>query len=119
MADLLAKSSAWLEGMRTTHLSRTITYRRGVLSLTVAASVGRTVFELDDGNGAVIRTESRDYLILTGSLILGGVQVLPERGDLIDDGAIQCEVMVPGAEDCWRYSDPHRQSLRVHTKALN
>jgi hypothetical protein len=114
MADLLERASAWLEEQRTRHLTRTVTYRRGAASIPVAATVGKTVFELDDGAGAVLRTESRDYLILAADLSLG----LPQSGDRIVDQGWVYEVASFGQEPAWRYSDPYRQTLRIHTKQI-
>ena len=118
--DLLDQASAWLDGKRKAHLSRPVTYQRGVESVAVQATVGRTVFELADAYGVVERTESRDFLVLAADLVLGGAAVLPERGDRIreTDGAkvYVYEVMAPGKEPHWRWSDDYRRTLRIHTK---
>ena len=120
MADLLEWGSAWLDGQRKTHLSRPVTYQRGAESVEVQARVGRTVFEAADAYGVVERTESRDFLVLATDLVLGGAAVLPERGDRIreTDGAnvYVYEVMAPGKEPHWRWSDDYRRTLRIHTK---
>ncbi len=124
MPDLLNTASAWLEAKRTAHLSRTVEYRRGVDAVEVAATVGRTVFEQVDneGVGIVHRIESRDFLILRTALVLADVEVLPKAGDRIrdpDGDDIQIyEVMAPGGEPPFRFSDPYRRTLRVHTKHI-
>jgi hypothetical protein len=119
MADLLAQASAWLETQRTQHCASVIAYQRGSESIQLSASVGRTVFETHDEAGSVLRTESRDYLILAGDLTLG----LPKPGDRIREAQGQqvlvYEVTQFGSEPCWRYSDPYRQTLRVHTKLVD
>jgi hypothetical protein len=117
MADLLGRASDWLESQRTRFATRLVIYQRGDQQADVAATVGKTVFDLDDGAGAVvIREESRDYLILTADLPFG----LPERGDRIGEAqggqTFIYEVVGPGHEPCWRYSDPNRKTVRVHTK---
>ncbi|HUU35281.1 MAG TPA: hypothetical protein VMW48_14550 [Vicinamibacterales bacterium] len=118
--DLLDQASAWLDGKRKAHLSRPVTYQRGAESVEVQARVGRTVFEAADAYGVVERTESRDFLVLAADLVLGGAAVLPERGDRIreTDGAkvYVYEVMAPGKEPHWRWSDDYRRTLRIHTK---
>lgn len=118
MADLLGRASDWLEYQRTRHVTRLVTYQRGSELLTLAATIGKTVFDLDDGSGAVVREESRDYLILAADLTLG----LPERGDRISEQqngqTFVYEVVGPGHEPCWRYSDPNRRTVRVHTKQI-
>lgn len=123
MAGLLEQASAWLEGQRTKHLTRSVTYRRGAQSVEdLPATIGKTTFELDDGDGAVIRSESRDYLVLAADLVLGGAQILPQRGDSIVEtlGGKQLvyEVLAPGNEPIWRWSDPYHQTLRIHTKQV-
>jgi len=120
MADLLEWGSAWLDGQRKAHLSRPVVYERGAESVQVQATIGRTVFEAADAYGVVERTESRDFLILAADLVLGSQEVLPERGDRIREAQGQktyvYEVLAPGKEPPWRWSDDYRQTLRIHTK---
>jgi len=120
VADLLQKGSDWLEGMRTAHASRPVVYVRGTDSVEVSATVGKTVFRLDKGYGVIERVEARDYLILAADIVLGGAAALPKAGDRIREvegnKAFVYEVMAPGNESCWRYSDPYRRTLRIHTK---
>lgn len=123
MTDLLSKGSAWLDDQRTKHATKTVTYARGASSVDVSATVGRTVFQIDNGHAVLERTEARDYLILTADLVLDGSPALPERGDRIresEGGAtFVYEVMAPGKEPHWRYSDPYRKTLRIHTKQVD
>jgi hypothetical protein len=109
--------------MRQAHLSRPVRYRRGEDSIEVAATVGKTVFEIDDGYGAIERFESRDFLIAAADLALSGEYFEPQAGDIIAETVGQqtlvYEVLAPGKEPCWRYSDPYRRTLRVHTKQVH
>jgi hypothetical protein len=121
VADLMEKASALVDRVRKAHLAHTVTYQRGEQSVDVAATIGRTDFEGVDAYGAVERTESRDFLILAADLVLGAV-VLPEPGDRISevqDGTTYVyEVMAPVRQPCWRWSDPYRRTLRIHTKEV-
>ena len=49
--------------------------------------------------------------------------VLDERGDRIEETEsgkkFTYEVMPLGTEPHWRYSDPHRKTLRIHTKHIS
>jgi hypothetical protein len=123
MTDLLQKSSQWLEQKRTQHASRTVAYARGALTAQLPATIGKTVFEVDDGYGVLVSHESRDFLVLATDLILDGQTVLPQRGDRIKEtqGTVVFiyEVTTPGKEPVWRYSDPYRQTLRIHTKQID
>jgi len=123
VADLLERASAWLEDQRVKHLTRMVAYQRGVESLDVLATIGQTVFQIDDGAGALLRVESRDYLITAADLVLGGSQSLPQRGDRIRETqgsqVFVYEVMGPGDEPPWRWSDAYRRTLRIHTKQVD
>lgn len=120
MTDLLEKGSTWLEDQRTRHLTRLVTYQRSANSVQIKATVGRTVFEQADDFGVIQKTESRDFLVLAMDLVLNGERMLPKAGDRIrevqGDQAFVYEVMAPGTEPPFRYSDAYRQTLRIHTK---
>ena len=119
MTDLLETSSAWLDDQRKRFLSRTVTYSRGETSAEVLVTVGRTIFDVTDASGFVQQCQSRDFLVAVEDLAAFGV---PERGDRIaetqGERTFVYEVMAPGKEDCWRFSDPYRVTLRVHTKKV-
>lgn len=120
MTNLLQIGTSWLADQMKTHASIDVTYERGAEQVSVKATVGKTEFELDDGSGVIVRVQSRDYLIQAADLVLGGVETLPAAGDLIREtqGAktFVYEVMTPGDEPHYRYSDPFRKLLRIHTK---
>ncbi len=120
MGDLLGKGADWLNDQRHRYLTRTVTYQRGTKVVILPATIGRTEFEQADEYGAIHKTESRDFLVRTADLVLGGAATLPEAGDQIreTDGSktFVYEVMAPGGEPPWRYSDPYRRTLRVHAK---
>ena len=122
MSDLLEQGAAWLTEQRHKHLTRTVSYARDdtVIIAPLAATIGRTLFEQADDYGVVHKIESRDYLIRVVDLAPGGQQTLPQAGDRIKEtvGAqvFIYEVMAPGSEPPFRYSDPYRLTLRIHTK---
>ena len=123
MSDLLERASNWLEDKRTQHASRVVSYARGVQSVELLATIGKTTFEVDDGYGVLVRHESRDFLVLAADLVLREAPTFPERGDRIREtqGGMTYvyEVTAPGKEPCWRYSDPYRKTLRIHTKEID
>ena len=104
----------------TSHAARQVTYERDGDQVEVPATTGETTFEQDDGQGALIRVQVRDYLIDTSRLVLGGSVALPKPGDRVretENGkTFIYEVMSMAGEPCWRYSDPFRLKLRIHTK---
>lgn len=123
MTDILQQASDWLEAKRSRFATRSVVYQRGAATVEVLATVGRTVFETDNGYGVVEKTESRDFLISAADLALDSVETLPQRGDRIREtlgaATFVYEVMAPGKESHWRYSDPGRKTLRIHTKHVD
>lgn len=120
MGDLLSTAGDWLEGQRKSHLSGQVAYCRGEEEIAVAATVGRSAFTVERGHGIYERVESRDYLIAAADLIIDGQQTEPQRGDQIKEThgeqTLTYEVLAPGDMPPWRYSDPYRRTLRIHTK---
>lgn len=123
MGDMLDDGLGWLAGKLKAHASRPVVYRRGTDEVTVAATIGRTLLKLDDGYGGVrMEWTDRDFLIAAEDLILGGSPTLPQRGDQIretqDGKTLVYGVLAPGKEPEWRWSDPYRKVLRIHTKQI-
>jgi len=113
MADLLRQGSQWLTAMRTAHCSSPVQYRRPPEAYTVNATYGRTGFEVADESGLSINAHVWDFLILADALGFD-----PEPGDVIVANGRRYEVMNLGGEGCWRWSDPYRQTYRIHTKDI-
>ncbi len=123
MPDLLHFGLDWLGDQLKEHASRSVVYRRGGDEVPVQATIGRTLLKLDDGYGGVrMEWTDRDFLIHAADLVLGGNAVLPQRGDLIRETqgptTFLYEVMAPGKEPAWRWSDVYRKMLRIHTKQV-
>ncbi|MBX3382147.1 MAG: hypothetical protein WAZ94_01725 [Phycisphaerales bacterium] len=122
MGDLLDRGLAFLDDQRHKHMSRTVVYQRGAEAKEVLATVGRTEFEQADDAGLIHRVESRDFLVRAADLDLGAGPILPRAGDQVREtvGAqvFVYEVNAPGGQPPFRYSDPYRRVLRVHTKHI-
>lgn len=120
MSNLLQAGAAWLADQLKEHATVNVTYEQAGQQIAVRAVIGRTLFEQADQYGVVQRIESRDYLIHADDLVVAGAAVLPRRGDRIREAhggkVLVYEVMAPGKEPHWRYSDPFRTVLRIHTK---
>lgn len=115
---LLETATTWLAAQRKAHLAREVTYQRGAESVTLLAMPGRTRFEQVDQHGILHVLESRDYIVAAADLALG----LPQSGDRIREPAgtqtLVYEVLAFGDEPPWRYVDPHRIQVRIHTKQI-
>jgi len=79
--NMLADAQEWLTAQRHQHLTNPVVYQRGGVGLVVQATVGRSQFDVHDGYGGTLRVESRDYLIRSEDLVLGGERTLPVSGD--------------------------------------
>lgn len=123
MTDLLQIGLAWLSDQLKEHASREVIYVRGADQVSVQATLGRTLLKLDDGYGGVrMEWTDRDFLIPAADLVLSGNPILPQRGDRIRETVgsqvFVFEVLAPGKEPPWRWSDPFRTTLRIHTKHI-
>ena len=122
MGDLLDRGAAFLDAQRHQHLSRLVLYRRGTDEKEVQATIGKTEFEQADDAGLIHRVESRDFLVRTAELDLGAGPILPRAGDQVREtvgtSVFVYEVNAPGGQPPWRYSDPYRRVLRIHTKHI-
>jgi hypothetical protein len=121
--DLLALGLSWLTGQMLAHASQPVVYQRGTSQVGLCATFGRTLLKLDDGFGGVrMEWTDRDFLIAAANLKFGVTATLPQRGDLIREtknGTTYIfEVMAPGKEPPWRWSDPFRKMLRIHAKQV-
>lgn len=78
---------------------------------TVRAVVGRTVFRSTDESGIWTRVETRDFIVPKELL-----SSEPHVGDEIVFLGCTYEVLAPGGEPCWRWSDAFRTAYRIHAK---
>jgi len=122
---MLDRGAAFLDAQRHQHLTRTVVYRRGTDEKQVQATIGKTEFEQADDSGLIHRTESRDFLVRTADLDVGAGLILPRAGDQVREtvgtvggSVFVYEVNAPGGQPPFRYSDPYRRVLRIHTKHI-
>jgi hypothetical protein len=122
MIDLLNQGQAWLASQLAMFVARNVIYRHGSVEIPVRATIGRTAFEQADETGAIIRFESRDFLIDRTSLVADGQIIEPSEGDIIVDviGDItyEFELFGAGPDAMYRPSDPYHHKLRIHTKRV-
>ncbi|QDV85472.1 hypothetical protein [Planctomycetes bacterium TBK1r] len=123
MTDMLRNGQSWLAQKLKTHASRLVVYQRNDVEAELPATIGRSTYEQDDGEGVITRSQVRDFLIDTSDLLLSAIGSLPRRGDRISetdgDTTFIFEVMSLGGDPPWRYSDPFRLKIRIHTKQID
>ncbi len=113
MANLLRDGGVWLERQRTAHCSSPVGYSRDGATSTVSATYGRTDATLADESGLTVVARVWDFLILADELAFE-----PVAGDVITVDGRRHEVLDLPDEGCWRWSDPYRQTYRIHTKDI-
>jgi hypothetical protein len=117
VGDLLRQGSHWLEQQRTAHCSSQVTYRRDATELIVAATFGHTRYEVADESGLTVGAQVADFLIAAEDL--GPTFSEPQPGDVIVADGQQYEVMALGQDlRGWRWSDPYRQTYRIHGRQI-
>ena len=123
MSDMLHKGQSWLAAKLTRFASRRVIYQRDEFSVELPATIGKSEYEQDDGEGVITRAQVRDFLINTQDLLGSVIGTWPKRGDRIletdGDTTFVYELMSIGNEPPWRYSDPFRVKLRIHTKLVD
>ena len=119
MGDMLEDGSLWLADRLAESVSRTVGYRRGANSSTVAATIGRSSFESVNSSGVAESWESRDFIVLTSAMPYGE----PQRGDIVIDeiGGVETlyQVTSPRGVPVFRWGDAFQKTIRIHTKQLD
>jgi hypothetical protein len=120
MTNLLATGALWLAGQLATHCSESVVYRRGALTVTLAATESMPPPAMRDENGVLEVVSDRDFTFKAAVLILATKATLPQRGDRITktNGEVY-EVMHLEGANCYRNMDASGYLLRVHTKRVS
>lgn len=92
-----------------------IVYTRYVSSVTIRA-VPRESEHTQEVGETIVTYKARGYMFPADELVLNGVQVTPERGDIITEGGESRTVLAQAGDAAWRYADSTKQVLVVYTK---
>ena len=123
MSDLLKTGATWLASHLKIFASQVVTYQRGGLSVSLAASPASPRSQADQNENIIVRADDQDWILTASDLVLGGSQTLPERGDKIRWAKSSTEtqvyeVLAADGEEHWSWLDPHQTMLRIHSKLL-
>lgn len=124
MADILQAGMAWLSGQLRSHAGQAVTYARAYDEVEITATPGSKPMRVLDEFGVRVDWTGQDWLIAAADLVLDGDAVEPRRGDEVTHVSggftLVYEVLSPGGDEpCWRWSDPHHTTYRVHTKLVD
>lgn len=91
-----------------------IKYVKDGNSIDMLATIGLTEFHNADGH-----FRSRDFILLNKFFKFNGESITPECGDFIYEttkgAGVRYKVSAPITEPVFRYADPHKKALRIHT----
>ena len=122
MADMLARATTRLQALQQRSAATAITYRRGRASLAFSATRGTSTFTDQDDMG-IITIVTSDFIFpvsLIQALDATASLVEPKAGDVIEiAGQGSFQVLGSDNEPPFRYSDPARTQVRVHTKQIS
>jgi hypothetical protein len=116
MSDLMADAATFLADQMAGYLSQTVTYRRGGLYVSLAATKCPIRPESDGLTDEEF--EPCDWIIRASLIVLGGEVVEPNATtDVIEEAdGQQWQVLTQPNEKAYRPVDPFRTMFRIHTK---
>ena len=118
MSDIIADAARWLAGRRKAVMSRTVLWRRGGQSASVAATVGRAIFQTETQGGRVEQIEARTFTINVDEMIAEP----RERDEIVETmgGRIVINsIMAPGGMPAVVWADDERTAWKVFTKVIS
>lgn len=115
---MLDTASAWLDAQLATSEGVTVRYARGIPNVDVTAVLGQTPVGFDLGGGVLQTWQTQDFFLTKSTLLLSGHQAYPEVGDEITYSGTTFRVCNATDGRCYRYTDPYRRTMRVHTKEI-
>lgn len=104
--------------------SQTIRFTRGAGSVVLDAVPGTTRHQIVTIDGQISKVQTQDWLVLSSELVVAAVAVKPQRGqdkiELLTETTPRTVVRTfkvnhPGGLEPYRYSDPYRTIMRIHT----
>lgn len=92
-----------------------VTYSQGATTVTATALPGSSPIVAETLEGTIRTDKSQDFVFKSADLL----GVVPQRGDTIMWGSRKFEVIQPGADRQYYYSDPYQVMIRVHCKEIS
>ena len=120
LSFFLDSGQAWLMEQKN-FIGQSVTYSRGATSVEIAATMGRSGFEITGTDGAFTALETHDSIVDPSLLVINSSEVTPRPGDKITwevDGSIrEYRVLDISGFQNHKY-DPLRKTLRIYTKLV-
>jgi hypothetical protein len=109
-----------LAGVFADNAGMTITYAQGNVSVTLTATVGRTPFQVLDGE-VMIAYESRDFIVQAADFVNSqGTPIVPASGDTVTDVSGKVYVVAaPKPLNVYESIGQDGTVLSIHTKGVS
>jgi hypothetical protein len=118
MSDLMQDAASFLADELADNLSQTVTYTRGGQTVSLAATKGAPVTEVDTNFG-VLRIVGTTWYVKASLLVYQSVAWTPRKNDVIEEsGGQQWLVLSENGEKEARESDPFGYIWRINTKRI-
>lgn len=117
---MLETGSAFLRDRMNTHVSRTVTYVRGIVEFELSATLGQSLNMETNEEGFVLYKRTRDFIVRAEDLYdpVAEEAFEPVAGDKIKEGSDPervYEIAATNGDEVWRYADPYHKGIRIHT----
>jgi len=118
MSDNVLKNGLeWLASMRRDHMTSTVVYRRGQITLDVPATIGKPDAYTQDSEGIRLSAMTIDFLITSYEFTPTFSD--PEIGDKIIYEDREYEVFDFAGQGHWKWCGIPGGTIRIHTKQVN
>jgi len=126
MRDLLNIGSKFLKKKMAESAAVRLVYRlddtAGTPAISVRATRGQSIEQHAEADGSFVTFRAVDFLVPAEDMVNAGVAFDPRPGhrfiDTTVSPAVHYEVCEIPGEPCWRYTDGHRNRVRIHTKQV-
>ena len=101
-----------------------VTYVDGALQIPLRVAIGKTLYQAMDARGVIEERDCRDYCFVAADLTTASraIVTVPQRGHRIIEptaaGSDTFDLLPMESDKPYRYMDPGRLILRVHTKRI-
>src|SRR5690606_26772497 len=112
----------WLASQLQQAAGKSVTYKRGSLSVVLTATPSTQVYEIVDTAGLSVEVTSRDYIFTRSELVLAGQAIEVRQQDIITEvvgsETVEHEVMLLGKRPVVEWMDTDGTMVMVHTKRI-
>lgn len=114
----MADAATFLADQMAGYLSQTVTYRRGGLTVSIAAT--KCPIRAEQDQATQEEFEPCDWIIKASLIVLGGETVEPNgtTDEIVESDGQEWQVLQDGNQPAYRPVDPFRRMFRIHTKRI-